>query len=221
MLNNVVDDTQNKEARFLRLYKIVQEREAYMSNEAKISQYNTILNFFMKFLQDNGDYSVNIQTILFWTYVKLGDVYYNEGTKESDNSKYFIAIEYYNQALLYSRCTEEKNRVLTALKDLYYYLGDEDALVKIEKTWAENHEKEDRFSAYTFLAESANIPQIKVLFLEKALDEVIEQDKNFYAKYQDTLNICSQLIVLYELLGDKKQIQRIKDLRERTLKLLN
>ena len=30
------------------------------------------------------------------------------------------------------------------LKDLYYYLGDEDALVKIEKTWAENHEKEDR-----------------------------------------------------------------------------
>ena len=221
MLNNVEKGTQNQEIRFLRLYKIVQEREAYMSDEAKITQYNAVLSFFMKFLQAKEDYSVNVQTILFWTYMKLGDIYYKEGVGDNDNTRYYLAIEHYNQALLYSRCAEEKNRVLTALKDLYYYLGDEDALIKIAETWVENHEKEYRFSAYMFLAESSDIPQMKVLFLEKALDEIIGQDKNFYAKYQDTLDICSQLIVLYELLGDKKQIQRIKKLRERTLKLLN
>ena len=212
---------ENQEGNFLRLYKMVQEREPFLNNEAKIVQYNTILNFFMKFLQQSENVSVNVQTILFWTYVKLGELYYDDALKENDNKYYFFAIEYYKQALLYARCTEEKNRVLTALRELYYYLGDEDALVKIEETWAENHSKEDRFSAYIFLAQGAEVPQMKILFLEKALDEVVNQDKSFYDKYQDTLDICSQLIVLYELLGDKKQIQKIKDLRERTLNLLN
>lgn len=211
----------NSENKFFNLYKIVQERESFLSNDAKIVQYNAILNFYMKFLQQNESVSPSIMTVLFWIYVKLGDIYYEEALQSQDNSKYFLAVGYYNQSLLYTRYPEERNRVLLALKDIYYYIGDEDALVKVEESWAENHNEKDKFAAYMLLAKIAEVPQIKVLFLEKALDEVMRQDESFYTKYQDTLNVCSQLIAIYELLGDNDKVKRVRDLRERTLKLLN
>ena len=213
--------TRNSENKFFNLYKIVQERESFLSNDAKIVQYNVILNFYMKFLQSNERVSPSIMTVLFWIYVKLGDIYYEEALQSQDNSKYFLAVGYYNQSLLYTRYPEERNRVLLALKDIYYYIGDEDALVKVEESWAENHNEKDKFAAYMLLAKTAEVPQIKVLFLEKALDEVMRQDESFYTKYQDTLNVCSQLIAIYELLGDNDKVKRVRDLRERTLKLLN
>ena len=213
--------TRNSENKFFNLYKIVQERESFLSNDAKIVQYNAILNFYMKFLQSNERVSPSIMTVLFWIYVKLGDIYYEEALQSQDNSKYFLAVGYYNQSLLYTRYPEERNRVLLALKDIYYYIGDEDALVKVEESWAENHNEKDKFAAYMLLAKTAEVPQIKVLFLEKALDEVMRQDESFYTKYQDTLNVCSQLIAIYELLGDNDKVKRVRDLRERTLKLLN
>ena len=221
MLNELNEDIKKKESNFLHLYKMVQEREKFISNEAKITQYSAVLNFFVKFLQNQDEYSVNVKTVLFWVYIKLGDIYYEEALQNQDNSKYFLAVEYYNQSLRYAIYLEEKNRVLSRLKNIYYYLGDEKSLVKVEETWAENHEREDKFAAYILLAKQAEVPQIKVLFLEKALDEVMSQNEGFYTKYQDTLNICSQLTALYELLGDKEQAQRIKKLREKTMKLLN
>lgn len=211
----------NKETQFLRLYKTIQERERFMNNGAKIIQYGAIIRYFMKFLQGREEYSQNVRIVLFWVYAKLGDIYYEEALQNQDNSKYFLAIEYYNQSLVYAHNIEEKNRILFMLKEIYYYLGDEEALVKIEETWAENHKKEDKYSAYMLLAKSAETPRIKILFLEKALIEVTSQDESFYTKYQDTLNICSQLMVLYDLLGDKEQANRIKVLRDKTLKLLN
>ncbi len=219
MHNNLIQH--NNEAQFLRLYKIIQEREKYMSNEAKIIQYSAAIRYFVKFLQGKEDYSQNIRVILFWIYAKLGDIYYEEALQSQDNSKYFLVIEYYNQSLAFAHNIEEKNRILFMLKEIYYYLGDEDALVRIEETWAENHKKEDKYSAYMLLAKKAETPRIKILFLEKALIEVTSQEESFYTKYQDALNICSQLTVLYDLLGDKDQAERIKKLREKTLKLLN
>ncbi len=211
----------NKETQFLRLYKTIQERERFMNNGAKIIQYGAIIRYFVKFLQGREEYSQNVRIVLFWVYAKLGDIYYEEALQNQDNSKYFLAIEYYNQSLVYAHNIEEKNRILFMLKEIYYYLGDEEALVKIEETWAENHKKEDKYSAYMLLAKSAETPRVKILFLEKALIEVTSQDESFYTKYQDTLNICSQLMVLYDLLGDKEQAKRIKGLRDKTLKLLN
>lgn len=219
MRNNDVQS--NKDVQFFKLYKTVQEREKYMSNNAKIIQYGAVIRYFMRFLQGKEEYSENIRVVLFWTYAKLGDIYYEEALQNQDNSKYFLAVEYYNQSLVYAHNIEEKNRILFILKEIYYYLGDEDALVKIEETWAENHKKEDKYSAYMLLAKSAETPRIKILFLEKALIEVMSQDESFYTKYQDTLNVCSQLMVLYDLLGDVEQARRIKRLREKTLKLLN
>ena len=210
-----------EESHFVRLYKIVQEREKYLNNEAKIVQYGTVLRYFMKFIQENENYSVNIATILYWTYKKLGDISYTEAVDMQDNNKAFLAVEYYNQALIYAIGMENKNRILLALKDVYYYLDDEEAFVRVELNWAENHTSEDKYSAYMFLAQNAESTQIKAMFLEKALDKVMKQVESFYTKYQDTLNICSQLAVIYELQGDKEKLLRIKKLRENTLKLLN
>ncbi len=221
MLKTAVTTETSAENRFLHLYKMVQERENFLNNDAKIVQYSAILRFFMKFLQHNDTYAPNVSSVLFWTYVKLGDIYYEDGLQNQDNARYFLAAEYYNQALAYARSTEEKNRVLLALKDVYYYVNDEDALVKVEETWAENHNSDEKFAAYMLLAENAELPQIKAKFLEKALDGVMGQDGNFYAKYQDTLNISSQLLAIYELQGERDKASRIKRLRESTLKLLN
>lgn len=221
MLKTAVTGKHNAENRFLHLYKMVQERESFLSDDAKIMQYSAILRFFMKFLQQNDIHTPSVNSVLFWTYVKLGDIYYEGGLQNQDNTRYFLAAEYYNQALGYARTPEEKSRVLLALKDVYYYVNDENALVKVEETWAENHSKEGKFAAYMLLAENAEQPLMKANFLEKALDEVMGQNENFYAKYQDTLNICSQLSAIYELQGERKKAARIKKLRESTLKLLN
>lgn len=221
MLKTAVTSETSAENRFLHLYKMVQEREVFLNDDAKIMQYSAILRFFMKFLQQNETYTPNVSSVLFWTYVKLGNIYYEGGLQNQDNTRYFLAAEYYNQALGYARTKEEKNRVLLALKDVYYYVDDKNALIKVEETWAENHNKEGRFAAYMLLAENAELPLVKAKFLEKALDEVMAQDENFYAKYQDTLDICSQLSAIYELQGEKEKAIRIKKLRESTLKLLN
>ncbi|MCM1322602.1 MAG: hypothetical protein NC218_00255 [Acetobacter sp.] len=221
MLKTAVTSENSAENRFLHLYKMVQERENFLNTDAKVVQYSAILRFFMKFLQQNETYTSNVSSVLFWTYVKLGDIYYDDGLQNQDNTRYFLAVEYYNQALSYARTPEDKSRVLLALKDIYYYVNDEDALIRVEETWAENHNKEEKFAAYMLLAGNAESPLVKARFLEKALDEVMGQDENFYAKYQDTLNICSQLLAIYELQGEKEKAIRIKKLRENTLKLLN
>lgn len=221
MLNTAVSKDYSAEQRFLHLYNMVREREKYMKNDAKIVQYSAVLRYFMKFLQQRDVYVPEVFSVLFGVYAKLGDIYYEEGLQTQDNSRYFLAAEYYNQALAYAEKTEEKERILLALKDIYYYVNDEDAFIKVEETWAENHDKEGRFGAYMFLAQNAEQPYIKAKFLEKALDEIMEKDENFYAKYQDTLNISSQLAAIYELQGEKEKATRIKRLRESTLKLLN
>lgn len=222
MLKPAVTKTDNAESRFLHLYKIVQEREKYLSKEALVVQYSALLRYFMKFLQQKEEYTANVAAILYWTYTKLGEYLFMKTLyKIRINSKYFLAAEYYNQSLAYAAQCGRKSRVLLALKDIYYYLNDEDAYVRVEETWAENHDKEDKFAAYMLLAQNAETPQVKAQFLEKALNEVMGQDESFYAKYQDTLYICSQLAAIYELQGEKEKALRVKKLRESTLKLLN
>ena len=221
MLKVSAGKTDNAEKHFFNLYKIVLEREPYLSNEAKIVQYGAILRYFTKFLQQKGHISHVVETILYQIDVKLGDIYYEEALQNQDNGRYFLATAYYNQALAYAHQIEDKNRVLLALRNIYYFLDDEDALFRVEESWAENHEKKDKFSAYMLLAQSAEQPQIKTIFLTKALAEVMEQDESFYTKYQNTLDVCSKLTALYELLGEKDKAKQMVKLRENTLKLLN
>lgn len=221
MLNVAATKTDSPENHFLYLYKMVQEREEFLNNEAKVVQYGAILRYFMKFLQPGEVYSPQVVSVLYWVNIKLGDIYYEDALQTQDNQRYFLAAAYYNQALLYAKSQEEKNRVLLVLKDIYYYLGDEEALVQVEETWAENHTKEEKFAAYVLLAQNAEQLSVKAKFLEKALAEVTAQDENFYMKYQDTLDICSKLLAVYELSGDREKAIRVRKLRENTLKLLN
>lgn len=209
------------EKQFLNLYKMVREREKALTNDAKIVQYGAVLRYFMKFLQGRYKYSPAIWSILYRIDIKLGDIYYEEALQNQDNSRYFLAAEYYTQALSFAHQAEEKQHVLLALKDVYYYLNDEEALVQVQKTWAESHDKKDRYTAFMLLAQNTDKTKIKAMFLSLALNEVMEQEESFYDKYQDTLDVCSQLAVLYELLGEKEKAVYVKNLRQNTLKLLN
>lgn len=221
MLNKSTVERRNAETHFFYLYKVVHERERYLSDEAKIIQYSAVLRYFMKFLGQRDVSSTRVLIILYRVFIKLGDIYCKYGLQNQDNTRYFLAAEYYNQALQYAYRVEDKRHVLLALKDVYYYLGDEDALVEVEQSWAENHEEQDKFAAYVLLAQNSDKPYIKANFLAKALEMVMAQNESFYTKYQDTLHVCSQLSVLYELLGDGDNAKQIKKLREKTLKLLN
>ena len=117
------------EKNFLQLYKVVTEREKFLNNEARIMQYSAVLRYFTKFLQGREEYTSEIAEVLYQVYAKLGDIYYEEALQNQDNSKYFLATEYFNQALTYAGNMAEKNYVLLILKDLYFYLNDEDAYV--------------------------------------------------------------------------------------------
>ena len=61
MLKPAVTKTDNAESRFLHLYKIVQEREKYLSKEALVVQYSALLRYFMKFLQQKEEYTAMLQ----------------------------------------------------------------------------------------------------------------------------------------------------------------
>lgn len=221
MLKTVVEKRHDIENRFFNLYRIVHERERYLTDEAKVVQYSAVLRYFTKFLEPNEEYSARILIVLYHVFMKLGDIYCKDGLQNQDNTRYFLAAEYYNQALQFAYRAEDRRHALSVLKDVYYYLGDEEALVAVEQTWAENHEEQDKFAAYVLLAQNSDKPYIKVNFLAKALETVMAQNENFYTKYQDTLHLCSQLSVLYELLGDGENAKQVKKLREKTLKLLN
>lgn len=220
MIKSLTTKTDNLEKRFLRLYQTIHKREKYLSKNALIVQYSTLLRFFMKFLQIKDNYHYNVEFVLFLIYEKLGAIYYEDAQIERNNSKYFLSTEYYNQALTYARNVDDKNRILLALKDIYYYLNDEDACIRVEESLAENHELQDKYQAYLVLAQNTDAPHIKVKFLEKALDLAIQQEENFYEKYKDLLFIYSQLIMVYELLGEKDNAFKIKRLQENMLKRL-
>lgn len=209
------------ENHLVKLYSMVHERENYLSNEAKIVQYNAIIRYFLKFLQQKEKYSATVYMILYQTDIKLGDIYYHEALQNQDNGKYLLAMTYFNQALTYARKSEEQDFVFSRLKEIYYYLDDKDALMKVEMAWAANREKKDQFAAYVLLAQNSEQPRIKAIFLAKALELVMAQDESFYTKYQDTLNVCSQLVVLYEILGENEKARQIMQLRENASKLLN
>ena len=219
MQKNVV--SRNPETQFINLYKMVLERENFLTNDAKILQYNAVLEYFFKFLEKNNVVSKSVLNVLFGCYMKMGDVFYNEGIQLLENNKLFLAVDYYNQALKFAQRETEKNRILDMLKNVYSFLDDKEALIKVEESWAENQDARDRFSAYMLLAKEADNPKDKAMLLEKALNEVTKQEMSFYNKFQDTLNVCSQLIVLYELLKEKDKLQKIRKLQEDTLKLLN
>jgi len=219
MQKNVV--SKNPETQFINLYKMVLERENFLTNDAKILQYNAVLEYFFKFLEKNNVVSKSVLNVLFGCYMKMGDVFYNEGIQLLENNKLFLAVDYYNQALKFAQSETEKNRILDMLKNVYSFLDDKEALIKVEESWAENQDARDRFSAYMLLAKEADNPKDKAMLLEKALNEVTKQEMSFYNKFQDTLNVCSQLIALYELLKEKDKLQKIRKLQEDTLKLLN
>ena len=219
MQKNVV--SKNPETQFINLYKMVLERENFLTNDAKILQYNAVLEYFFKFLEKSNVVSNSVLNVLFGCYMKMGDVFYNEGIQLLENNKLFLAVDYYNQALKFAQSETEKNRILDMLKNVYSFLDDKEALIKVEESWAENQDARDRFSAYMLLAKEADNPKDKAMLLEKALNEVTKQEMSFYNKFQDTLNVCSQLIVLYELLKEKDKLQKIRKLQEDTLKLLN
>jgi hypothetical protein len=221
MLNKVRNSYSQNEKYFLHLYRTIREREKGLSTEARVVQYGTALRYFTKFLQTQETYSPQVLSVLYWIYTKLGDIYYEDGLQKQDNTRFLLATEYYNQALSYAYGRESKNRILLVLRNIYYYLNDEKALAQVEEAWVENQGEEERFDAYTFLARTAEYPQIKARFLEKALDKVTSQNESFYTKYRDTLDLCSQLIVVYEILGENEKLNRIKQLRENTLKILN
>lgn len=44
-------------------------------------QYSALLRYFMKFLQQKEEYTANVAAILYWTYTKLGDIYYEDAYK--------------------------------------------------------------------------------------------------------------------------------------------
>ena len=66
MVKSLTTKTDNTEKRFLHLYRVVHEREKYLSTEALIVQYSTLLRFFVKFLQQKDSKKIIIIRMLSW-----------------------------------------------------------------------------------------------------------------------------------------------------------
>ena len=71
LINEKNLNIKNTENKFVDLYKMVQERESFLSNDAKILQYGVVLEYFYKFLYKGGRLSDNVLAVLFWGFCLL------------------------------------------------------------------------------------------------------------------------------------------------------
>ena len=102
MLKTMVGNRHDIESRFFFLFIIVHERERYLTDEAKVVQYSAVLRYFTKFLEPNEMRSTRVLAVLYRVFMRLGDIYCKDGLQNQDNTRYFLAAEYYNQALQFA-----------------------------------------------------------------------------------------------------------------------
>jgi len=212
----------NKDSDLLKVYKRADEAAKYFSEvDDKLFSYHNVLDFCASSKKCIQDESTKKKQILFWTYNNIGNLFLQKNSYSFDFQNMTHAIEAYQNALIFSNTSENQTEILRKIRDIYHALEDEDGYFKTSSKLADLVDDTLKMQIFLNLANVARSKTEEAYFLEKALSFVSKEDVSFLTKCQNTLNLCSKLLDIYESTGKRLDVVRIKSIQEKTQNQIN
>ena len=212
----------HKESDLLKKYREAYERAKYLSDiDSKLLSYNEVINFCADSKKCSKTDSLKRNQVLFWTYNQLGDLFLQKQNDDFLDNHYVFALQYFQNALSFSRSEAEEREVLQKIMSVYKSLDDEINYRKTYEALALVSDDAFRRQAFLSLANSAPNLSQEAYYLEKALNYINKENLTLLEKCKDNLDICARLLEIYRLLGYEKDEARIKKIKEQSAEILN
>lgn len=205
----------------LQAYKIANDTAASSENlDAKIRAYDAVVNFCMNSRGCRLDDSTKRSMVMYWSYSNIGDAYARKNFEKSqysfDMQNYIEALKYYNGALQVARDDTEKMGALSRMAMVYLSMGETEKWEITKEQIIDYMDESYKKRAYAELAEEVKDNSRSIVLLEKALGYVTKEEVSVFAKCQNTLAICENLLSRYRDEHDFVNMKRIQDLIDKT-----
>ena len=206
----------------LKIYRAAYEKSKYFRDaDDKLLAYNEVIDYCSHSKQCQLDDSIKRNQILFWTYNSIGDIFLEKNHKHMDAHNYLYAVEYYQNALEFTKNISDKHHVLEKISHIYGELQDEQGWRKTHEQMALIQDDDMKRQAFTELANNTDDLKLQAKYLEHALNFVTHENVSVFEKCKNTLTICAWLLDIYSYAKDKKNYARILELQKKTLELLD
>ena len=215
-------DPWRSEADLLKVYRRAFEKAKFQTEiEDKLLTFNEVIEYCLASKQCVKNNSKKRNQVLFWVYTAIGNMFLQKNAAEPEPSNYLYAVQYFQNALEFTKSTLQKRSILEKMVEIYTALQDEDNRQKTLEELVFMAEDADKSSGFLSLAAKTDNPVLQIKYLENALDFISKQNVSVYQKATDTLQICDHLLSLYHFFEDEPNIQRITDLQEKMHRILN
>lgn len=206
----------------LKMYRAAYEKSKYMQDiDDKLLAYNEVINYCSNSKRCIKDESIKRNQVLFWTYNNIGDMFLNRNSDKLAAENYIYAMQYYQNALEFTRNRRERYNTFEKISHIYHELQDEDGLQKTREQMAMEEDDSMKRQAFMKLAQTTDDTKLQATYLENALNFVVEENVSVATKCKNTLEICQMLLDIYEHGHNKSAFERIKALQKKTQELLN
>lgn len=204
------------------MYRTAYEKVKYLKDiDDKLLAYNEVINYCANSKQCKTDDSIKRNQILFWTYNNIGDMFIERNSDLPTADNYIYAVQYYQNALEFSKTSNDKHNILEKIAHVYGELQDERGWRRAVEQIALMADDNMKRQAFVELAQGTDDIKLQAKYLENALNFVTEENVSVLEKCKNTLNICSNLLEIYQHTKNKKAYERIKTLQKNTLELLD
>jgi hypothetical protein len=208
-------------ADLLKIYRQAQNQAQYLSDiNDKVLAYNNVIRSCENSKFCRLDESVKRNQILFWTYNKIGDIFLHR-EQAAGAEDYVFALQYYQNALEFTRQAKERHETLEKIAAVYEALNDENGYRRTREQIAEEMEDPMKRQAFALLARQTDDKALEIQYLERALTYIPAEKVSPRAKCQNTLRLCRRLLELYTYKNDLANFERITALQNKTKELLN
>ena len=206
----------------LKIYRAASERAKYLQDiDDKLLAYNEVISYCANAKQCVQDDSIKRNQILFWTYSNIGDMFLERNARTPMADNYLYAVQYYENALEFSKTESDKHHTLEKLAHVYGELQDEKNWRKTIEQLALLQDTPLKRQAFVELADTTDDIRLQAKYLEYALNFVTEEDVSVLEKCQNTLSICARLLEIYKTTKSTKNYERVRNLQKVTLEMLN
>ncbi len=221
-MKNLKEKPFHSDTDLLKIYRMASERVKYLRDiDDKLLAYNEVISYCADSKLCIKDETVKRNQILFWTYSNIGDMFIERNTHTPQADNYIYAVQYYENALEFSRSEAEKRATLEKLAHVYGELQDEKSWRKTVEQIALSQDNLYKRQAFVELADTTDDIRLQAKYLEYALDFITAENISILEKCQNTLSICARLLEIYAAAKSKTNYERVKELQKKTLELLN
>lgn len=210
-----------KESDLLKSYREADARARYLyDTDEKLVSYRQVLDLCANSKQCQKSRGVKKHQILFWTYLRIGDLFLQKNLDEYSKENLLNALKAYENALECAKGRNEQIEILTKIRDIYRHLEDKTAALDTTLQMAELVDDALKIEIFLNLADEATHKSEEAYFLEQALKYVTQEKIILLQKCEKTLIICAKLLEIYEKAGLKADMARIKSVETKTHEMM-